>query len=152
MLDLLCSIGALKALLQHHNRLCCSCIMHDAFLHKTKRVVAAGEGPAGGPQVPPQMMEEMQKHLSNPATADMITTFVQTMKPEDLAGILKQSGMDVTPEQVQSHSTSSIPWLIYFSVQSFLGFLPVCTQLHIDCSHHCRRVDMDAYPMAHVHI
>lgn len=58
------------------------------------------------------MMEQMQKHLSNPATADMITTFVETMKPEDLAGILKQSGMDVTPEQVQSHSISSTPWLI----------------------------------------
>ena len=63
-------------------------------------LLLAGQGPAGPPQVPPQMMEQMQKHLSDPATADMITTFVQTMKPEDLAGILKQSGMDVTPQQV----------------------------------------------------
>lgn len=61
----------------------------------------AGQVPAGGPQVPPQMMEQMHKHLSDPATANLITTFVQTMKPEDLAGILKQSGMDVSPEQVQ---------------------------------------------------
>lgn len=52
----------------------------------------------------PQMMDQMQKHLSDPATADMISTFVQTMKPEDLAGILKQSGMAVTPEQVQALS------------------------------------------------
>ena len=79
------------------------------------------------------MMEQMQKHLSNPATADMITTFVQTMKPEDLAGILKQSGMDVTPEQVQSYSTCSTPWLVYFSIRSFLVFLPVCSQLHMGC-------------------
>ena len=63
-------------------------------------LLLAGQGPAGAPQVSPQMMEQMQKHLSDPATADMISTFVQTIKPEDLAGILKQSGMDVTPEQV----------------------------------------------------
>ncbi|KAL3159548.1 hypothetical protein ABBQ38_009964 [Trebouxia sp. C0009 RCD-2024] len=60
---------------------------------------APGPVPAGGPQLPPQMMEQIHKHLSDPATADLISTFVQTMKPEDLAGILKQSGMDVTPEQ-----------------------------------------------------
>lgn len=100
---------ALKIIAVTAQQVCNSCILHDASLHKTKLVVGAGQGVAGGPQVPPQMMEQMQKHLSNPATADMITTFVQTMKPEDLAGILKQSGMDVTPEQVQSHSTSSTP-------------------------------------------
>ena len=69
------------------------------ILQNDRLAVLAGQAPAG-PQVPLQMMEQMQKHLSDPATADLITTFVQTMKPEDLAGILKQSGMDVTPEQV----------------------------------------------------
>ena len=61
------------------------------------------QGPAGGPQISPQMMDQMQKHLSDPATADMITAFTQSMKPEDLAGMLKSSGMDVTPEQVRPY-------------------------------------------------
>lgn len=93
--------GILHAALAQHVMM----LMHDAALHDEKWSLLAGQGPAGGPQVPPQMMEQMQKHLSDPATADMITTFVQTMKPEDLAGILKQSGMDVTPEQVWSHTS-----------------------------------------------
>ena len=62
--------------------------------------VSAGHMPAGGPQISPQMMDQMQKHLSDPATADLITAFTQSMKPEDLAGMLKQGGMDVTTEQV----------------------------------------------------
>ena len=66
----------------------------------TSCMLLAGQVPAGGPQLLPQMMEQMHKHLSDPATADLISSFVQTMKPEDLAGILKQTGMDVTPEQV----------------------------------------------------
>lgn len=55
---------------------------------------------AGGPQMNQQMMEEMSKRLSDPATADLISTFVQSMKPEDLASMLKQSGMDVNTQQV----------------------------------------------------
>ena len=64
--------------------------------------------PAGGPQISPQMMDQMQKHLSDPATADMITAFTQSMKPEDLAGMLKSSGMDVTPEQVRPYDLVSM--------------------------------------------
>ena len=53
------------------------------------------------PQMTPELMDQMQKSLSDPATADMITAFTQNMTPEDLASLLKQSGgVDVTPEQV----------------------------------------------------
>lgn len=55
---------------------------------------------AGGMQMDPKMMEQMQKHLSDPATAQMLTSFVQAMKPEDLSALLKQSGMDLSPQQV----------------------------------------------------
>lgn len=54
------------------------------------------------PQMTPQLMDQMQKSLSDPATADMITAFTQSMKPEDLASLLKQSGgIDVSNEQVK---------------------------------------------------
>lgn len=64
---------------------------------------APGHMPAGGPQISPQMMDQMQKHLSDPATADLISAFTQSMKPEDLAGMLKQGGMDVTTEQAAQY-------------------------------------------------
>jgi len=46
--------------------------------------------------------QQIQQRLSDPATADLISAFTQTMKPEDLAGMLKSGGMDVTPEQVRA--------------------------------------------------
>ena len=48
-----------------------------------------------------QMMGEMSKRLSDPATADLLSAFVQSMKAEDLASMLKQSGMDVSTQQVK---------------------------------------------------
>lgn len=61
--------------------------------------------PAGGPQMGPQMMDQIQQRLSDPATADLISAFTQTMKPDDLAGMLKSGGMDVTPEQAAQYLT-----------------------------------------------
>lgn len=61
--------------------------------------------PAGGPQMGPEMMDQIQQRLSDPATADLISAFTQTMKPEDLAGMLKSGGMDVTPEQAAQYLT-----------------------------------------------
>lgn len=61
--------------------------------------VAAGPG---GAQMNAQMMEEMSKRLSDPATADLLSAFVQSMKAEDLASMLKQSGMDVSTQQVNT--------------------------------------------------
>jgi len=47
-------------------------------------------------------MDQIQQRLSDPATADLLSAFTQTMKPEDLAGLLKSGGMDVTPKQVRA--------------------------------------------------
>ena len=58
--------------------------------------------PAGGPPSGPEMMDQIQQRLSDPATADLVSAFTQTMKPEDLAGLLKSGGMDLTPEQVRA--------------------------------------------------
>ncbi|KAL0036789.1 hypothetical protein WJX79_010093 [Trebouxia sp. C0005] len=67
---------------------------------------AAGQQmPAGGPQMGPEMMDQIQQRLSDPATADLISAFTQTMKPEDLAGLLKSGGMDVTSEQAAQYLT-----------------------------------------------
>ena len=57
-------------------------------------------------------MEEMSKRLSDPATADLISTFVQSMKPEDLASMLKQSGMDVSEQQVPFPAASNLVIII----------------------------------------
>ena len=70
-------------------------------MHLDSGCVHAGQQmPAGGPQMGPEMMDQIQQRLSDPATADLISAFTQTMRPEDLAGMLKSGGMDVTPEQV----------------------------------------------------
>ncbi|KAL0031159.1 hypothetical protein WJX77_006825 [Trebouxia sp. C0004] len=61
--------------------------------------------PAGGPQTGPDMMDQIQQRLNDPATADLISAFTQTMKSEDLAGMLKSGGMDVTPEQAAQYLT-----------------------------------------------
>ncbi len=81
---------------------CDACIL-CVTLHLDSGCVHAGQQmPAGGPQMGPEMMDQIQQRLSDPATADLISAFTQTMKPEDLAGMLKSGGMDVTPEQVRA--------------------------------------------------
>ena len=78
---------------------CILCVM----MHLNSACVHAGQQmPAGGPQMGPETMDQIQQRLSDPATADLISAFTQTMKPEDLAGMLKSGGMDVTPEQVRA--------------------------------------------------
>lgn len=83
---------------------CCGCdaCIVCVMMHLNSGCVHAGQQmPAGGPQMGPEMMDQIQQRLSDPATADLISAFTQTMKPDDLAGMLKSGGMDVTPEQVR---------------------------------------------------
>jgi len=81
---------------------CDACIL-CVMMHLNSACVHAGQQmPAGGPQTGPEVMDQIQQRLSDPATADLISAFTQTMKPEDLAGLLKSGGMDVTPKQVRA--------------------------------------------------
>ncbi len=77
--------------------------LSSGCVHLSSGCVHAGQQmAAGGPQMGPGMMDQIQQRLSDPATADLISAFTQTMKPEDLAGMLKSGGIKVTPEQVRA--------------------------------------------------
>lgn len=50
----------------------------------------------------PEMMASMQKTMADPAMMGMMKNMVSSIAPEDLANMLGQQGVQVTPEQVEN--------------------------------------------------
>ena len=50
----------------------------------------------------PEVSADMMSKLATPEMMDTMQRMMKGMDPEALAGMMKQSGMDVTPEQAAS--------------------------------------------------
>ncbi|PSC71444.1 outer envelope 61-like [Micractinium conductrix] len=66
--------------------------------------VAAGGMPAAfdPASMPPDMMADMRKRMQDPEMLKKMKGMLKGMDPQSLADVMKQSGMNVSPEQAQS--------------------------------------------------
>jgi hypothetical protein len=71
-------------------------------------------GPDGMPQLSPEMMEQMQ----TPEMMAMAKDMMKNMDPDALASMMKQSGIDVSPEQAGAMKQQVPPatCLLYLSI------------------------------------
>jgi hypothetical protein len=58
----------------------------------------------------PEVSADMMSKLATPEMMDTMQRMMKGMDPEALAGMMKQSGMDVTPEQAASMQQQARPF------------------------------------------
>ncbi len=57
----------------------------------------------------PQMdMADLQARLNDPATMEMMSSMMKSMKAEDIANIASASGMNISPSQVSTLESTSV--------------------------------------------